>query len=78
MKALDIAEDMKREIAKLVNNIGKGEKLEKVIDKADVIIKYRCGVNIATEVLRILEKLLSNAGLDAKYTRGKLKIKIEK
>lgn len=66
MKTLDIAEDMKREIAKLVNNIGRGEKLEKVIDKADVIIKYRCGVNIATEVLRILEKLLSKAGLDAK------------
>jgi len=72
-----IVNEILREIAKTINNVGAGT-LEKTIDYSDVMKNYDVGLNTARAILKIVEKKLIEMGVDAKYDRGKLWFRIEK
>lgn len=72
-----IAQEIVREIAKAVNQLGSG-KLEKEIHYSQVMAKYDVSINQAKAILMIVANKLNEMGFEAEYKRGKLKFIVEK
>ena len=72
MFAKQIGEILLKEIGKEINS----GKEEIVIDKYKVMNSFECSHVTAIACLKYVEDKLKNLGIDAKYNRGKLMIKV--